>query len=162
MNRRKAHSYYLLIASFIVATILTIMPIPVQAEPFRPEWILLMIIYWSMATPRMVGLGSAWVIGLLVDVLRGALLAQHALGFALTAYISMRFHQRVRIYPLHQQALFIAMILLPYMSATLWVYGALGQASDSWTYWAPVLTSAIAWPIISLLMQLIRRKTTLD
>ena len=162
MNRRKAHSYYLLIASFIVATILTIMQIPVQAEPFRPEWILLMIIYWSMATPRMVGLGSAWVIGLLVDVLRGALLAQHALGFALTAYISMRFHQRVRIYPLHQQALFIAMILLPYMSATLWVYGALGQASDSWTYWAPVLTSAIAWPIISLLMQLIRRKTTLD
>ena len=162
MNRRKARNYYVLIASFVVATILTIMPIPVQAEPFRPEWILLMVIYWSMATPRMVGIGSAWVIGLLVDVLRGALLAQHALGFALTAYISIRFHQRVRIYPLHQQALFIAMILLPYMSATLWVYGALGQASDSWTYWAPVLTSAIAWPIISLLMQIVRRKTNLD
>ena len=162
MNRKSARTYYVLIGSFIVAIILTIMPIPVEAEPFRPEWILLMVIYWSMTTPRMIGLGSAWIIGLLVDVLRGALLAQHALGFALTAYISIRFHQRVRIYPLHQQALFIAMILLPYMSATLWVYGALGQASDSWTYWAPVLTSAVAWPIISIIMQIVRRTTDLD
>ena len=162
MNRKTARTYYVLIGSFVVAIILTIMPIPVQAEPFRPEWILLLVIYWSMTTPRMIGIGSAWVIGLLVDVLRGALLAQHALGFALTAYISIRFHQRVRVYPLHQQALFIAIILLPYMSATLWVYGALGQASDSWTYWAPVLTSAIAWPFISIIMQIVRRTTDLD
>ena len=162
MNRKTARTYYVLIGSFVVAIILTIMPIPVQAEPFRPEWILLLVIYWSMTTPRMIGIGSAWVIGLLVDVLRGALLAQHALGFALTAYISIRFHQRVRVYPLHQQALFIAIILPPYMSATLWVYGALGQASDSWTYWAPVLTSAIAWPFISIIMQIVRRTTDLD
>ncbi len=155
-------TYYVLIGSFIVATLLTIMPIPVWAEPFRPEWILLLVIYWSMTTPRWIGVGSAWVLGLLVDVLRGALLTQHALGFALTAFISIRFHQRVRIYPLHQQALFIAMILLPHMSVSLWVYGALGQDPESWTYWSPALSSAIAWPAIHVVMRSIRRTTDLD
>ena len=162
LMRRRANKYYVSIGSFIVAILLTIMPIPIWAEPYRPEWILLMVIYWSMSTPRLISIGSAWGIGLLVDVLRGALLGQHALGFALTAYISLRFHQRVRIYPLHQQALFIAMIVLPHMSVSLWVYGALGQDPKSWTYWSPALTSAIVWPWIVVLMRAVRRSTDLD
>ena len=59
MNRHQSRNYYVLVASFIVAIILTIMPIPVQAEPFRPEWILLMVIYWSMTTPRMVAANAS-------------------------------------------------------------------------------------------------------
>ena len=151
--QKTAGTYYILFGSFMAATVLTIIPVPVWAEPFRPEWILLLIIYWSITTPHWISLGSAWGIGLIVDVLRGALLAQHALGFALTAYISIRFHQRVRIYPLHQQALFIAMILLPHISVSLWVYGVLGQAPESWTYWSPALTSAAAWPFIFIFMR---------
>ena len=151
--QKTARTYYVLFGSFIVATVLTIIPVPVWANPFRPEWILLLIIYWSMTTPHWISLGSAWGIGLIVDVLRGALLGQHALGFALTAYISIRFHQRVRIYPLHQQALFIAMILLPHMSVSLWVYGVLGEDPESWMYWSPALTSAAAWPFIFIFMR---------
>ena len=139
--RRTTRTYYVLIGSFIIATLLTIMPIPVWAEPFRPEWILLLVIYWSMTTPRWIGVGSAW---------------------GLTAFISIRFHQRVRIYPLHQQALFIAMILLPHMSVSLWVYGVLGQDPESWTYWSPALTSAVAWPWIYIVMRAVRRTTDLD
>ena len=138
--RRTTRTYYVLIGSFIIATLLTIMPIPVWAEPFRPEWILLLVIYWSMTTPRWIGVGSAW--GL--------------------AFISIRFHQRVRIYPLHQQALFIAMILLPHMSVSLWVYGVLGQDPESWTYWSPALTSAVAWPWIYIVTRAVRRTTDLD
>ncbi len=160
--RRTTRTYYVLIGSFVIATLLTIMPIPVWAEPFRPEWILLLVIYWSMTTPRWIGVGSAWGLGLMVDVLRGALLAQHALGFALTAFISIRFYQRVRSYPLHQQALFIAMILLPHMSVSLWVYGVLGQDPESWTYWSPALASAIVWPWIYIVMRAVRRTTDLD
>lgn len=159
MKSVNAHTYYVLFGSFVVAFILTVIPIPVWAEPYRPEWVLLLIIYWSMSTPQMISVGSAWGIGLIVDVLRGALLAQHALGFALTAYISLRFYQRVRIYPLHQQALFIAMILLPHMSASLWVYGALGQDPESWTYWSPALTSALLWPVIYMIMKFVRKSS---
>ena len=102
--------FFIISVTFIIAMILMLMPLPEWARPFRPEWLALALIYWSMTTPKNVGVGVAWMLGLCVDVIQGALLGQHALGFAITAYIAIRFHQRVRNYPLHQQALFIAMV----------------------------------------------------
>ena len=139
-----------LMGSFMVAIVLTFIPVPDWAEPYRPEWLMLMTIYWSMHTPHKFNLGSSWLAGLTLDVLRGALLGQHALGFAITSFLAIRLHQRVRVYPIHQQALFVAMIMLPYMSITLWIYGALSQSTDSWLYWMPVITSAACWPVVVL------------
>ena len=100
----------------MVAIVLTLIPLPHWAEPYRPEWLMLMTIYWGMNTPHKFNLGSSWLAGLTLDVLRGALLGQHALGFAVTTFLAIRLHQIVRVYPIHQQALFIALIMLPYLS----------------------------------------------
>lgn len=134
----------------MVAIVLTFIPVPHWAAPYRPEWLMLLTIYWSMHTPQKFNLGASWLCGLLLDVLRGAILGQHALGFVLTTFFAVRLHQRVRIYPIHQQALFVAIIMLPYMSVTLWIYGALGESTDSWLYWMPVISSALCWPLVVL------------
>jgi len=139
-----------IIISFIVAMMLMIMPLPDWARAYRPEWIALALVYWN-----------AWILGLCVDVIQGALLGQHALGFAVTAYIAIRFHQRVRVYPLHQQAMFIGMILLPYMSISLWILGILGQDPKTWVYWAPVITSVLVWPWIYLVLRAISKNTSI-
>ncbi len=143
--------------TFVVAMMLMLMPLPDWARPYRPEWLALALIYWSMALPKNIGVGIAWILGLCVDVIQGALLGQHALGFAITAYIAIRFHQRVRNYPLHQQAMFVGMILLPYMSISLWIMGILGEDPRSWLYWAPVLTSVLVWPWVYLVLRAVRR-----
>jgi len=149
-----------IIISFVVAMILMIMPLPDWARAYRPEWVLLALIYWNIAIPKKVGVGVAWMLGLCVDVIQGALLGQHALGFAITAYIAIRFHQRVRIYPLHQQAMFVGMILLPYMSISLWILGMLGKDPKTWIYWAPVITSVVVWPWIHLVLRAMHRKSS--
>ncbi len=141
--------------TLIIAMILMLMPLPEWARPYRPEWLMLVLIYWSMTLPKNVGVGIAWILGLCVDVIQGALLGQHALGFAITAFIAIRFHQRVRNYPLHQQAMFVGMILLPYMSISLWILGILGEDPKSWLYWAPVVTSVLVWPWIYLVLRVI-------
>ena len=151
-------SKFLTIAiTFVAAILLMLFPLPDWARPFRPEWVPLALIYWSMALPKKVGVGIAWILGLCVDVIQGALLGQHALGFAITAYIVIRFHARIRNYPLHQQAMFIGMILLPYMSISLWILGILGEDPKSWLYWAPVLTSVILWPWVYLVLRAVRK-----
>ena len=146
--------------TFVIATVLMLLPLPEWARPFRPEWIVLALIYWCMALPKKVGVGIAWMLGLCVDVIQGALLGQHALGFAITAYIVIRFHARIRIYPLHQQAMFVGMILLPYMSISLWILGIIGEDPKSWLYWAPVLTSVILWPWVYIVLRAVRKTIT--
>jgi len=140
---------------------LMLMPLPEWARPFRPEWLVLTLIYWCLTQPRSIGVGIAWILGLCVDVVQGALLGQYALGFAITAYIAIRFHQRVRNYPLHQQAMFVGMILLPYMSISLWILGILGEDPKSWLYWAPVITSVLVWPWVFLVLRAVSNKSSI-
>lgn len=140
---------------------LMLMPLPEWARPFRPEWLVLTLIYWCLTQPRNLGVGIAWILGLCVDVVQGALLGQYALGFAITAYIAIRFHQRVRNYPLHQQAMFVGMILLPYMSISLWILGILGEDPKSWLYWAPVITSVLVWPWVFLVLRAVSNKSSI-
>ncbi len=140
---------------------LMLIPLPEWARPFRPEWLALTLIYWCLTLPRNVGVGIAWILGLCVDVVQGVLLGQYALGFAITAYIAIRFHQRVRNYPLHQQAMFVGMILLPYMSVSLWILGILGEDPKSWLYWAPIITSVLIWPWIFLVLRAVSNKSSI-
>lgn len=139
--------------TFLAAMILMLIPLPDWARPWRPEWLAVMLIYWSMNLPKNVDVGIAWMLGLCIDVIYGTLLGQHALGFAIISYITIRFHTQAQDYPLYQQALFVGIVLLPYMSVSLWILGILGESPQSWLYWTPVLTSILVWPAIHLLLR---------
>lgn len=157
MSNPRTRRFLVIGATFLVAMILMLIPLPDWLRPWRPEWMAMTLIYWNMALPKNVGVGIAWVLGLCMDVIHGTLLGQYALGFAITAYIAIRFHAQARNYPLYQQALFVGMVLLPYMGISLWVLGILGEAPDTWLYWAPVLTSMLVWPAVFLVLRAIRR-----
>lgn len=143
----------IIVASFAAAIALTLMPLPEWAVPWRPRWTALTLIYWTLALPGTVGIGSALLLGLFVDAATGAVLGEHSLEFAIVAYITLRLQQRLRLFPLHQQALFVGLILLPCMSALLWVNGIMGYAQESGLYWAPVLSSMVAWPWVFALLR---------
>lgn len=143
--------------SLVIALVLTLIPLPEWARAFRPEWVALVLIYWTMAFPEYVGVGIAWLIGLLVDAALNPLLGSHALGFAITAFISIQMHHRIRVFPLAQQAIVVPLILLPYMSLMLWIKGMTGHPPSTWTYWAPLLSSALLWPWLFITLRALRR-----
>lgn len=160
MNDNRARPW-VIVASFLLAVMLTLMPLPTWAELLRPEWVAMTLIYWTMALPRHVGVGVGWTIGLLMDVLRGALLGQNALGFALVAFFASRFHQRVRVFPLWQQAVSVGLFLFPYMLLSLWVRGIVDRSPGTWWYWAPLATSMLLWPAVFLVLRHLRRRANL-
>lgn len=147
-------------ASFVVALALTIMPLPAWARAYRPEWVPMVLIYWTMASPATVGLGNAWLLGLLMDAAQGALLGQHALGYTLTAYISLVLYQQMRVFPLAQQAIAVGLMLLPHRSLMLWINGILGHTPNTWLYWAPLLSSMLLWPWVFLLLKATRPRAS--
>ena len=77
---------------FVAALMLAIAPMPDWALPFRPDWVTLTLIYWVMILPHTYSVGSAWLIGLVLDVAQGTLLGQHALALSLVAYVTVKFH----------------------------------------------------------------------
>lgn len=144
--------------TMVIALILTILPLPVWAAAYRPEWLALVLLYWTLALPWTINVGTAWVLGIILDLLTGSLLGQHALGLMIISLITIRLHQQIRIFPLWQQSLVIAFNITVYLGLMLWIEGMRGRAPDSWIYWAPVLSSLLLWPWIFILLREIRRQ----
>lgn len=148
--------------SFILAMMLTMVPMPSWmpswVDSLRPEWATMVLIYWCMALPQRVGVGIGWVVGLFLDVIHGALLGQYAMALAVVAYITISLHQRLRIYPIMQQALIVLLLILLQQLLVIWVKGFIGQSPDSLLYWMPSLTSMLLWPWLFLLLRDVRRQ----
>jgi rod shape-determining protein MreD len=144
--------------SFIAALMLTLIPLPDWVAYLRPEWVSLVLIYWCMALPERVGIGSGWIAGLFLDVIHGAVLGQYAMALALVAYFTLNLHQRLRVFPLTQQMLVILMLLLFQQLIVIWIKGFLGESPESLRYWLPSLTSILLWPWLFVILRDLRRK----
>jgi rod shape-determining protein MreD len=148
----------IILASFILALILTILPLPEWARPFRPAWHSLVLIYWCIATPQRVGVGVGWFLGLTLDVMTNTLLGQHAMELAITAFIAVKLHRRMRLFPLWQQALGIFLLLILEETLSLIVMGAIHRPTPTLSYWAPPLIGMFLWPWIFIILRDMRQR----
>ena len=146
-------------ATFIIAFVLVILPLPDWAQIFRPEWVSMVAIYWCLAIPRAFGVALAWIVGLILDVAHGSLLGQHAFGLCIIAYFASRFHQQIRLAPLSQQAVIVTVLLLIKQTMVLWVYGVIGQLPESIPlYYVPSLLALLLWPWAFIVLRDFRRR----
>jgi len=158
MSLLPARGNLMILITFCVALLLTILPIPEWARAFRPQWVTLVLIYWSMALPHRIGVGIGFVTGILLDVLTGTLLGQHALGLSVVAFATVKLHQRVRVFPLWQQSLVVLVLLVVDHLLALWVMGAINQPPPGLVYWAVPPIGALLWPWVFVVLRDLRRR----
>lgn len=158
MRTTTHHGGGIIILTFIVALMLTMMPLPGWGEYLRPEWVSMVLIYWCLALPERVGIGFGWFVGLLLDVVHGAVLGQYALALALVAFITLHLHQRMRVYPLAQQAMLVLLLLMLQQMLVIWVNGFLGETPRGLQHWLPAFVSMLLWPWLFLILRDVRRK----
>ena len=137
--------------SIIVALMLAIAPMPGWADAFRPDWVTMTLIYWTMHLPRNYGVGWAWVIGLILDVAQGTLLGQHALALSLVIYVTVTFHLQMRQFPTLQLTVTVCALLALYQFILFWVNGVAGVNSPAVSYWGPVVSGSVLWPLLTIL-----------
>jgi rod shape-determining protein MreD len=149
---------FVILSTLLAAMVLAIMPLPEWAVPFRPQWYTLVLIYWALALPERVGVGIAWLVGILVDVMTGTLLGQHALALSLITFVTIKTHQRVRLFPLWQQSVTVLLLLSLEKLLSLWVIGAVGQPAPPPSFWAPPLVGMLLWPWVFIILRDLRRR----
>jgi rod shape-determining protein MreD len=138
--------------SLIAGLMLTILPLPDFISAWRPAWLAMLVVYWTIHQPERFGLLGAWLIGIAMDTLTGTLLGQHALALMVIAFISLKLHLRIRVFPKGQQALTVLMLILVYEFLLFWVDGVAGFTTSGMERWMPVLSSAALWlPMRALL-----------
>jgi len=148
----------LVVLSLIAACALTIMPLPGSIDSFRPYWVALLVIYWNLETGRFRHLGHGFLLGLLLDIMTGTLLGQHALGLVILIFLLERFRSRIRFFPPWQQAGAVFALLLNDRVIHLWIIALQGNQWPSWQWWLAPAVAVLLWPWLFLLLDYLRRK----
>lgn len=141
-----------LLITLVVAMLLTIVPLPAVLQPLRPFWVALVLIFWCLETQDLVGLGTAFLVGLALDLITGSLLGMHALELVILVYLVTRFRARLRFFPPWQQALSVLALLLNDRIIVLWIIGLRGDPLPSVGYWLSPVVGMLIWPWLFLLL----------
>ncbi|MFV8820118.1 rod shape-determining protein MreD [Haliea sp. E17] len=158
MEDRGAHAYWVILACFFGALVLAIAPLPRSLLLLRPEWVALVMIYWSMALPHRVGLVTALCLGVLLDVLEGAVLGQNAASLVVVSVLVLLLYQRVRVYNLWQQSAVVFVLVSISQMVSQWLQKLEGlHASQSLIFLLPAVASALIWPLIFHVLRRVRR-----
>lgn len=153
----RASGYWVIVLTLLVAAVLAVLPIGRGIAWFRPEWMLLVLVYWAIALPQRVGLVTALVVGLVVDVLEGAALGQNMLTLGIVVTLARLMYQRLRVFTPLQQALVIFVLAGIHQLVAQWLQSLQGNAANSFVFLVPALTSALLWPLVLPVLRGLRR-----
>ena len=147
------NSYALLFATVFGALLLSAARLPFDAPDWLrslgPDWVLAVVLYWAVIAPRRLGLLSAWLIGVLLDVLHSDLLGLHGLVFALATFAATRLQPRLALFSLAQRTGFV---LLAAAGAELLRVGLRATATTtdfSLFLFVPPLTTAAVFALLA-------------
>jgi rod shape-determining protein MreD len=159
MTRDRTSRRMPVVMSFIFGLMLTIMPLPDAIAAFRPDWLAMLVIFWAMQLPRTWSVGTAWIVGLVLDASQGTLLGQHALALCCIAFITVRFHLLMRVFPVPQLTASVFPLLAIYQFLLFWINGVAGVDAPAVAYWGPVLSGTLLWPVMMAFLSGLRYRT---
>jgi len=145
-----------IVASFALALFLNFLPW--RDLRLVPDFVALVLVFWCVRQPRLVGLGVAWTLGLLTDAGNGVLLGQHALSYSIAAFLGIWLSRRILWFGPALQALHVGAILLAAQGVSLLVRLAAGNDFPGWPMTVGPLAAALLWPLASWLLLLPQRR----
>ena len=142
MPTNKLKSIYL---SIILALILLLLPCSGFVLTMRPDFMLLVIIFWLIRAPNLCNVGTAWFVGLFVDLATGGIFGQYALAYTITAFFAVTYQKRLVLFSRTQQLIYVFLLLFISQLIMLVIKTFAGAQFMGWTYFIPSITGVLLW-----------------
>lgn len=159
---RERSTGLLMLVSVLLAVVLMLIPLPEMLSPLRPYWLALVVAYWGLQLPEKAGLGFAFFAGLLADFSYGTLLGEQALRMVMLMFLVDRFRSRLRFFPIWQQALAVAAMLLNDRIVAAAVHAVAGTPQWPAAYWLSPITGMLMWGPLFLVLDALRYRRRQD
>jgi rod shape-determining protein MreD len=117
-----------------------------------PDLLAVTLVFWNVHQPRRVGVGAAFLFGLLMDVHHGALLGQHALAYTLLSFVAISIHRRLLWFGVVEQAVQIVPLFFGLHGISLAVRLLAGDMFPGWWMLMAPALEALLWPVVTLLL----------
>lgn len=142
--------------SLILALLMDMLPLGQQ--PWMPDFLALVLVFWSIHQPLRIGIGLAFFFGLALDVHQTALLGQHALSYTALSFLAIMIHRRLLWFPVPSQALQVLPLFTAAHVLTLVVRLINGDAFPGWSLVLAPIFEALLWPVVSVILLMPQRR----
>lgn len=156
MIRSQRGTYRLFLIAAAATLLLALLPLPPWLVVLKPMALGLVLVYFALEAPEVAGLGHAFVLGLVADLLFGAVLGEHALRMVILVYLSLRFRHRLRFFPIWQQAGSVFGLMLNDRVLDLWIRLLSGEAWPPLSFWLAPVVALVLWPWVFLVLDGLR------
>lgn len=119
---------------------------------WSPDVMAVVLVFWAVHQPLRVGVGTAFFLGLVIDVHQGSLLGQHALTYTGLCFLAVGIHRRLQWFSLGKQMLQLLPLFVAAHLLTLALRSVAGDALPHWSMALAPLLETLLWPGVSLLL----------
>lgn len=148
MHPNKLKSMYF---ALISALVFFLMPWPSGVLIFRPDFVLLTLIFWLVRAPNLCNIGTAWLLGLCVDLATGSMFGQHALTYTITGFFAVFYQRRLVLFSGTQQLFYVFNLLIIAQLVLLMLKIFAGDTFIGWQYFIPSIVGVLVWKIALML-----------
>ena len=147
----KARSpFFALIWSVAAALLMSILPLPDMLQPWRPEWLTLVLLFWVMHAPNWVGLWFGLIIGLVLDILLASPLGMHASTLIVVIYVARMTQRWSGVFSVRQTTVLVFLLILLGRLMTYALLAVRGEPPADLVFFLPAVASALIWPTVLL------------
>lgn len=139
-----------LIWSLAGALLMSILPLPDILQPWRPEWLTLVLLFWVMHAPNWVGLWFGLILGLLLDILLASPFGMHASALILVVYVARMTQRWSGVFSVRQTTVLVFLLILLGRFVTYAELSLLGERPADLSFFLPAVASALIWPTVLL------------
>ena len=144
MHNNKLKSIYL---SLLAAFICMLFPWSGLALSLRPDFMLLVILFWLLRAPNQCSVGTAWFMGLWVDLATGGIFGQYALAYTITTFFAVIYQRRLVLFSSTQQLVYVFSLLFLSQLILLVLKTFAGKEFMGWSYFLPSITGVLVWQL---------------
>ena len=126
---------------------------------WTPDFLALVLVFWSVHQPRRVGIGVAFVFGIFIDVHQGAMLGQHALAYTVLSFLAIAIHRRLLWFSVPLQAFQVLPLFAASHFIELTVRMIAGGAFPGFLMFVAPLLESLLWPVVSVILLLPQTRT---
>jgi len=123
-----------------------------------PDVVAVVLVFWVVHQPLRIGVGTAFLLGLIVDVHQGALLGQHALTYTTLSFLAVGIHRRLLWFTLTSQMAHVLALFVAAHALALALRLASGDAFPGWSLLLAPVLETLLWPLVSVLLLIPQRQ----
>jgi rod shape-determining protein MreD len=145
--------------AFTIAAAFVLNILPWGRVDYVPDFLAIVLVFWSIHQPRKVGIGIAFLVGLLMDVHDAALLGEQALAYSLLSFGALTMHRRLPWFGLGGRMLHVLPLFLAAQLVVVVVRMALGAPFPGTGHFLQSVSSTLLWPLAEALLLVPQRRS---